>query len=160
MGDALRFRRARPEEWPRVRALRLRGLQTDPSAFGAAYAEEASLPDPEWRARFERVAWHVAEEGDAWLGLLGGRALDDGSRELVSLFVAPEARGRGVARALLDAGVAWARAEGASVVHLWSNVENAAAMRVYARAGFAPVGEPWRGTRDPTRAFQRMEKRV
>jgi GNAT superfamily N-acetyltransferase len=145
-------------EAARLRELRLRALAADPSAFGARHEEEAALPLDAWQARQAGATWWVAEEGGRWLGLLAGRVHDDGARELVSLWVAPEARGRRVGDALLDAGAAWARAAGATRVHLWSNAANAPALRLYERAGFAPTGPPVPGTRDPSRMLQRMEK--
>jgi GNAT superfamily N-acetyltransferase len=52
---------------------------------------------------------------------------------LQDLFTAPEARGKGVARALIAAVTEWARAEGCSRVY-WSTQEtNATARRLYDR---------------------------
>lgn len=52
---------------------------------------------------------------------------------LQDLFTAPEARGKGVARALIAAVTEWARAENCSRVY-WSTQEtNATARRLYDR---------------------------
>lgn len=162
----MRVRRVRPDEWNVLRGLRLRALATDPRAFGATHAEESALPDEEWRARAARGAegdesmLAVAEDGagGAWLGMIGGRRLAEspGEWELISIWTAPEARGRGVAEALVRFGVAWALASGARRVVLWVISENAAAGRLYARCGFLPEGEATQGRRDPTRSFQKM----
>jgi ribosomal protein S18 acetylase RimI-like enzyme len=58
------------------------------------------------------------------------------------MWVAPEARGRGVAVALLDASIAWARSIGAQCVRLGVVSGNDAATRLYRRAGFRDVGAP------------------
>ena len=58
------------------------------------------------------------------------------------VWVAPEHRGRGVGQALLGAVIAWARESGVRQISLDVTCSNTAAMRLYARAGFLPTGEP------------------
>lgn len=53
---------------------------------------------------------------------------------LEDLFVAPEARGNGVATRLLNAAVDYARSVGASGMFLETAMDNASAQRVYERA--------------------------
>jgi hypothetical protein len=43
------------------------------------------------------------------------RHVDEGTVDFVSTFTPPELRGRGLARVVVDAGLAWARAEGKDV---------------------------------------------
>lgn len=74
----------------------------------------------------------VAETGGRAVGFL---ALDP--EGLVGgLYLAPEARGRGVGKALMDVAKA-GRPEGLT---LWTFVANAGARRFYAREGFVEVG--------------------
>ena len=58
---------------------------------------------------------------------------------LFQMWVAPEARGRRVGVALLDQAVGWARARGARTVCLSVRCGNAAALRLYEKAGFREV---------------------
>lgn len=145
------------EEWARFRDLRLRALREDPEAFGSTLEREAAMTGAEWRERFAQPGSirFVAKEGGAWLGLAGG-ATGEAGPELFGMWVAPEARGRGVGRALVEAVVEWARGRGFDRVSLWVNVEQAAAQRLYEKCGFRRDGPPRAGTRDPTRVFQRM----
>lgn len=87
----------------------------------------------------------VAEQGGHLSGLLWAKVdgQDAGRVNLFQVWVAPEARGRGVAAALLDEALGWARSRGTRVVHLGVNSANAGAIRLYERAGFAPIGEPY-----------------
>jgi GNAT superfamily N-acetyltransferase len=55
---------------------------------------------------------------------------------LEDLFVEPSARGRGVARALIDAAIAYAREAGAFGMFLETAVDNERAQEVYQRAGW------------------------
>ena len=85
------------------------------------------------------VAFWVAEDGGEALGCVA-LARMDGYGEVKSLFVAPEARGRGVGAALLAALGDHARVEGIAVLRLETGDTLDAAHRLYARAGFAPCG--------------------
>jgi GNAT superfamily N-acetyltransferase len=58
---------------------------------------------------------------------------------LNDLYVTAEARGRGVATALLDAAAAFAEAEGASRLMLLVATDNAAAEALYVREGWQRV---------------------
>lgn len=155
-------RAVRLEEWETFRAFRLRALQEDPAAFGARFDEELAHPAEWWRGRLEdptRVTL-VALDAHAWLGMAGAWTPPEGPPEAIGMWVAPEARGRGVGARLLEAAAAWARGRGADRLALWVNVAQLHAHALYVREGFAPTGPPLQGTRDPTRWFQRMERRL
>lgn len=64
------------------------------------------------------------------------RALVPGEAHLRMLGVAPEAQGRGVGRALVEAAAALARSAGKSRVTLGTRPEMVAARRLYERMGF------------------------
>lgn len=109
------------------------------------------LPDGTWAARVAQSAVSgidcalVAEQGGQLAGLLWAKvdAHDANRVNLFQMWVAPESRGRGVAAALLDEALGWARARGTQVVHLGVNNANAGALRLYERAGFQAIGEPY-----------------
>ena len=60
--------------------------------------------------------------------------------EIVTLYVQPRHHGRGIGRALLDRGLAWAGAGGASSVWLTTNTQNAPAIAFYLSRGFRRIG--------------------
>jgi [ribosomal protein S18]-alanine N-acetyltransferase len=60
--------------------------------------------------------------------------------EILTLAVAPAARGRGLGRALLQAVITKAAAMGANSMFLEVGVDNPAAMSLYAGLGFSTVG--------------------
>jgi ribosomal protein S18 acetylase RimI-like enzyme len=143
-----------PTEWPAYRAIRLRALHDAPTAFGSTLAAEEQLAPETWAARLARSATSgidhalAAEVRGQVVGLAWAK-VDADDPTLVNLFqmwVAPEARGQGVAGGLLDEAVRWARTRGAVAMHLGVNCENDAALRLYARAGFLDTGlrEPMR----------------
>jgi len=80
----------------------------------------------------------------AWLhgtlvGIGGVEIQDGGSAELKRFYVDPAHRGQGVADAVIEALVEHARAHGATTVRLETGDQQHAAMRFYARHGFAVV---------------------
>jgi len=61
---------------------------------------------------------------------------------LYQMWGAPEHRAMGAGQMLLQAVIAWARATNSSYLALVVTCGNGPAMRLYARVGFQPVGEP------------------
>jgi GNAT superfamily N-acetyltransferase len=69
----------------------------------------------------------------------GIKRLDERTCEIKKMYVVPEARGRGVARALLEALEGEARRLGYEVARLDTGPRQARARRMYERAGYAPI---------------------
>ena len=144
------LRRFAAHEWAAYRDLRLRALADSPDAFGSTFAREAVRSDDEWRERLATGAGShrdlplVAVVDDALAGLAWGR-LDERQPDIAHLFqvwVAPEFRGRGIGRLLVDAVIAWARSVGARELRLGVTRGDTAAVRLYRRAGFVDDGIP------------------
>lgn len=143
------IRCVRPDEVAAFKAFRLRALADAPDAFSDTYAAAVARPERAWS---ERVAENAAgtvsvmlvaadPATDAWLGMTGCVFEDDPTEAtVVSVWVAPEARRRGLARRLLAAATAWARSRGADRLVLWVTESNAEARALYAGAGFTPTG--------------------
>lgn len=133
-----------PGEWPLWRDLRLRALADAPEAFGSSLAEWEKADERRWRRRLEEVPFNVvAVVDDVPIGQASGTAAGEDRRvELISMWVAPEARGAGVACALVDAVAEWARGAGAIEVRLSVRRANEHAIRLYERTGFVQVDEP------------------
>jgi GNAT superfamily N-acetyltransferase len=79
-----------------------------------------------------------AEDGTA-LGCGALRALDDEAVELKRMWVAPAARGRGVARVLLEALEDEARRLGFTRARLETGDRQPEAIALYERAGYEPI---------------------
>ena len=85
------------------------------------------------------ISFFVAEEDDRILGTIA-LARKDGYGEVKSMFVAPAARGRGVARALLAHLEDVARAMGLPLLRLETGNLLAAAIALYEAQGFRRCG--------------------
>lgn len=70
----------------------------------------------------------------------GLKPLGDGVVEIKRMYVVPQARGRGVARALLAALEAEARERGFAIVRLDTGPRQPSAERMYREAGYAEIG--------------------
>jgi len=149
-------------EWEAFRDVRLAALEDAPAAFGSTLEIERGRAEAQWRARLEGRTQFVAREGDRIVATVGCRD-EDGAVELVSMWVAPEARGSGVADGLVGAVLDVARERGHGTAVLWVADGNRAAERLYERHGFARTGhaqpidddEPARGTEFEMRREER-----
>ncbi len=133
-----------PDDWGVWRSLRLRALAEAPYAFGSTLAEWTGPGDREdrWRGRLADVGLNlVAYAGQEPVGMASGLAERPGEVEVISMWVAPEGRGRGISRLLLDEVRAWAAhaCPGAEVV-LAVRRDNHQARSAYAAAGFVEAG--------------------
>ncbi|MGH6903792.1 MAG: GNAT family N-acetyltransferase, partial [Geminicoccaceae bacterium] len=101
------------------------------------------------------VTLFVAREGGIVLGCGAHRLQGDGSAEVKSMFVVPEARGRGIGRAILDAIEAALRGR-ITTLRLETGIRQDAAIRLYESAGFHRRGPFGSYRDDPLSVF--MEK--
>lgn len=115
---------------------RLRNPQW-PSEHGAAWIAELSVnPDALLLAAVADgiVAGHLIgfyqPASPMWLG---ARA------ELVSMYVVPGLRGKGVGSRLVADFTAWAHERGVARLHVTAHTANDAAVRFYKRHGYAPL---------------------
>ena len=132
-------------DWQAWRGIRLQALRDAPDAFGSTYADQVLLGEAHWRQRVTGgglfLAWLPEVSASEPTGMAGGYQETPGVVELISMFIRPQARGRGVGVALIDAVIGWARARDASSVHLWVTETNSRARLLYERQGFTVTAE-------------------
>ncbi|GAA2069166.1 GNAT family N-acetyltransferase [Streptomyces albiaxialis] len=130
-------------DWPLWRDARLAALSQDPHAFTARLADWPDGGEEQWHARLRMPGTHnlVALVDGRTAGTARGVPVDEATKELRSLWVSPEARGLGVADALIAEIERWARQQGASALRLAVLPDNAPALALYRRKGFVPDGE-------------------
>jgi ribosomal protein S18 acetylase RimI-like enzyme len=139
-------RQVQVADWQALRQLRLGALADAPDAFASTLKAEQAFLDEVWRQRAEggpASANFIARDGGVDVGLAAVFAEPDapGRMHLVSMWVAPGHRRRGVARALVDQAVRWAAEHRAREVILWVADHNSAARRLYEQLGFRPTGD-------------------
>ena len=132
------------EDWQRYRDTRLTALRESPEAFVATADEESGFGEDVWRSRMTRSARLLAERDGEPVGIVSvGRSSDDNpnTSELFGLWVSPEARGSGVATALVRAGAHLARDEGKTQLAYWVGTDNGRAVAFASGFGFRPTAE-------------------
>lgn len=123
----------------------------DAAAFRALNEEwiaaHFELEDEDRRQLADPVAAYVAPGGAVILAEQDGRVVGSvavvpdgtGAFELSKMAVAPDVRGGGIGRRVLEAGIERARALGATSLYLGSSTKLAPAVHLYERAGFVHV---------------------
>lgn len=151
--DALLVRQPGPADRDAYFQLRLRGLKAHPESFGQSYEDALAKGAAQHDAMLQISR---AAEGDFLLGayvsaetsLIGVVGLKRHQRDkerhkaaLVGMYVAPEAAGRGVGRALLNELLARAsRIDGLRQIQLVVTSRNEAARGLYESLGFRKYG--------------------
>jgi len=132
------------DDWQALRDIRLEALRDAPTAFGSTHEREAQRGEEHWRGRIARggtfLAYLPEVSAAEPAGLIGGYQEDPVTVELVSMYVRPRARGRGVGEALVATVIKWASTRNATSVHLWVTETNSHARALYERCGFALTG--------------------
>jgi GNAT superfamily N-acetyltransferase len=133
-----RIRLIGDEDWTAFREIRLRSLLDSPDAFGSTYGEESSASEDAWRdwaaGRWlsGTAAVFLAEDDGRAVGTATGTVYAaPGEAHVYAMWVAPDARGAGVGRALLDAVARWARDRGCARLALTVTETNAPARAFY-----------------------------
>jgi len=132
-----------------VASLRLESLLESPESFGMSYEEESV-----WGLEKTRERLRGQANGDRWIGCfqngqLVGMASFQRLRpmksrhkaEINAMFVKPEVRGRGVAKAIMQAIIAHAKScENLTQIRLTVGANNLPAKKLYESFGFVEFG--------------------
>jgi len=165
LAGVIEVRGLSPDDWAVWRVLRLAALAEAPDAFGSQLADWQGEGDREdrWRSRLSIPGSYniVALLDDQPVGMASGvPTTDDGVVELISMWVAPTARGRGVGDALVREVERWGRDVGARVLRLDVAEGNRAASGLYQRNGFGYTGEQGELMADGIRRERVMAKQL
>jgi ribosomal protein S18 acetylase RimI-like enzyme len=137
------LKRLSEQDWQLWRSLRLEALGDAPHAFGSTLTQWSGVNDREerWRDR-------LRNSGVAYVcfldlqpaGMVAATPPLDDETELVSMWVAPPFRGRGVGDQLVAGVVDWASQQRLGQVRLYVREMNLAAQHLYQRHGFIDTG--------------------
>lgn len=135
-------------DWRAWRSVRLAALTESPDAFGSLLHDWVDAPETRWRKRLSIPGaidlLAVNAVGHEPVGMATGipDKNQEGRVELISMWVDPAVRGRGVATALIRAIVRWAEHAGATSIGLSVMPNNVSAKLTYERNGFGASPEP------------------
>ncbi|MFA6981729.1 MAG: GNAT family N-acetyltransferase, partial [Patescibacteria group bacterium] len=95
-----------PDKWEVYKEIRLRSLREDPQAFGSNLAREEAFTQERWMERVSNPFNVVAMDKGKPIGTMGAFVTENAgikTAHVVGVFVANEARGKGVGTMLLGA---------------------------------------------------------
>lgn len=137
------------DDWEAYKRVRLEGFQESSHAFCQSFDDEQSLPAEYFQSCIGGDPEHItlgAFDGPKLLGIITLKR-DQRSKArhkgfIQTMYVAPDARKRGVGERMVAEAVALARAmPGLEQLHLWVlNPETSGARRLYLKAGFVAQG--------------------
>ncbi|HTO30286.1 MAG TPA: GNAT family N-acetyltransferase [Pararhizobium sp.] len=149
-----------PQDVSIFRTIRMEALRREPAAFASSAADWELLPHDEWMRRLITNYVFVSFEADEPVAIMGmmrqGASKMAHRATLIMVYVRRDQRGRGHAKALLDALVGHARESGIAQLELALSAENPAAFRFYQREGFTEVGRIPAGMRHEGREIDEI----
>jgi RimJ/RimL family protein N-acetyltransferase len=142
--SSIKVRRLETDDLASFRELRLEGLKIHPEAFASSWEYEAGKPVSWWAERLEsNIVLGGWVDGSPLVGVAGLRVQDAVKIRhkgvLWGMYVRPEARGTGLAAALVQRVVEHARTL-VEEICLTVVTSNVTASRLYRAAGFKEYG--------------------
>lgn len=161
---------------PLLREVHLRMYADSPSAFGESLAEAQAMPMERWQGRARKLAdgaetvGFLATEDSRTIGFIAGFVgqYRNGSTHsdvndtvtMTRAWVDPQARRKGVGRALAEAVESWAGDKDARVLEVQVTENNASAVAFYKELGFADSGRREPLLSNPTLQIQFLSRPV
>ena len=146
-----------PDEWRRLRSIRLEALTDSGHAFGGTYEAESAEDESTWRLKFEKNDFLIASVNGKDAAMLYIEILkgDFGATCWIGgCWSNPKFRGKGLMRALftyIDRQDKDWKIQGLGVF-----TDNFSAIAAYEKLGFVKMGGDTASTRQPGKFFQRM----
>ena len=157
MNSSILVEQIEPNDWERLRSIRLQALTESGHAFGGTFEVESAEDESAWRAKFEKNDFLIASVDGVdgaimYIEVLNG---DFGATCWIGgCWSNPLFRGKGLMRAMfhfIDHQDKDWKVQGLGV---WT--DNFSAIAAYEKLGFVKMGEDTESTRKPGKFYQRM----
>lgn len=139
-----------PSRWAEYKALRLESLVAEPYAFLGTFVEESAYGDSVWQERLINAQLPnsnmmlFAERAGIVVGMIGILCSHNEKNKhiarIVSFFVTPAERGKGIGKALLEKAIAAIQERGCTKIALDVTVTQVSAIQLYESLGFHKIG--------------------
>ena len=161
MSQNVRVEELQPNQWQRLRDLRLAALAESPENLSGKLEEEKAFTEAQWREGFKKVSYLVASIDGVDVGMINVENLkgDFGATCWIGgLWSDPNYRGQGVARALFYYMDSVAKEKDWLIQGLGVMETNARAIAAFEKFGFVQMGEPTESRGKPGYFYYRMIK--
>lgn len=148
-----------PDDWGRVRRLRLASLRQNPEAFGGSFDAESEWTEMQWRECFSKVDYVVAVSQGMDVAIMSVEVLDGdfgATCWIGGCWSDPMVRGTGVFREMMKFVDDHAASRGWHVQGLGVWTANSNAIGAYRQLGFTQVGDEVASTWHPGQTYIRM----
>lgn len=132
------IRAFQPDEWQKLKAIRLEALQKESGKFGASFAKDNARTDDEWRdwiAGGQSGFFALLHEDDI-VGMTGVRLKTPDTASFIASYIRAEYRGHGASALFYQARIDWARAHGAKRAITGHRKSNAPSKAANQKFGF------------------------
>ena len=132
------FKKVLPDDWEKFREIRLKGLQTDPEAFGGSFESESKENEEYWRERFSNPerCFYAVEIDNKFVAIAASKKIANDNWMIVAVYTSPKFRGKSFSRKLIESVIEEAKNSGASKVSLMVNPQQKSAFSLYKKMGF------------------------
>ena len=159
----IQISQAEPEDFKRVRELRLSALKDSPNSFGAKYEVLKERPDNYWQQVLKESSWCLVSIDGVDIGLLAvDRADKDRNSDcwLSGWWITPTHRGQGISKLMAQWVYELCRKNGWQKIGLGVWPDNKAAIAVYLKLGFVAADSLLPSRSIPGLMYQPMYKSI
>ena len=146
-----------PDQWMRVRVIRLRSLQANPEAFGGTFEKESVEDELTWREKFIKNDFLIASVEGQDVAIMYIEVLDGdfgATCWIGGCWSEPGYRSKGLFSAMMKFVDSQDRGWEVQGLGVWT--DNYSAIAAYEKLGFVKMGEDTPSSRQPGKFYQRM----
>lgn len=136
-----------PADWEKFKAIRIRGWETNPEAFGGDKQAEIDSDEEYWARRLDNPKrFYMGIEENNKLVSVAGVIIDDHGWTLCGVYTDPDYRGKGLSTRVITECMEEVKRRGGTKMVLFVQSIQATALHLYTKLGFKIIrtgkGEP------------------